>query len=156
MRPVRRILATALALTLLAALSHLPWGRPPEAAVLRLSWRTNGEKIKVPRQQDANLPAHMRLPEDQAFDVKIRPYRLVLKVDGQLLLDQPVVAPGWRHDRPLSVLQEVPLTPGRHAVEANFIPQGLAEPEPFRTQAEFRPGRVVLLTLDESGAWEQR
>lgn len=153
MRRVRRGLAAALALWVLAAFSQVSWGKPPAESLLRLSWRTNGEKIKVPRPQDPNLPAHMRLPEGQAFDEKIRPYLLQLKVDGSLRAERRILAPGWRHDRPLSVLEELALPPGRHSVEVHFIPEGVVEPAPFQSDLEFAAGRVVLITLDENGSW---
>jgi hypothetical protein len=119
----------------------------------------NGEEIKIPRQQDPNLPAHMRLPEGQAFDSRTRPYRLLVKLDQQPVLERRVESPGLRHDRPLSVFQEFTLNPGRHSLEVRFEPEsvpGAPPPQPtrpYQATLEFEAGKVQLLTLDAAGAW---
>lgn len=156
---LRRCLAYALGLGILAGLSQVPWGATPEGSLLRLSWRSNGEEIRIPRLQNANLPEHMRLPEGQAYDVRIRPYELRVLLDGREVLRQRVESPGYRHDRPLSVFQEFVVAPGQHALEVQFVPQavaGAAPPSrgtPYRTQLTFQPGQVVLITQDSQGAW---
>lgn len=155
----RRIFGTLLMALGLIVLSQGSWGRAPQQGLLRLSWRTNGEKIKVPRAQDANLPAHMKLPEGQAFDVYIRPYQLKCLSDGQVQRDLRVVAPGLRHDRPLSVFEEVTLSPGPHRLEVIFNPlevEGAPSPQPtqpFLVSLDVEAGKVYLLTLDDNGAW---
>ena len=155
----RRLLATIVVLWVVAFLSQLTWGRAPADSLLRLSWRTNGEEVRIPRVQDANLPAHMRLPEDQAYDARIRPYRLQVSLDGREVLDRLIDSPGLRHDRPISVFQEFTVAPGNHALEVNFTPQaveGAPAPEPtkpYRSKLEFQAGRVALLTLDAESAW---
>jgi len=155
----RRVLATFLIAVPLIGLSQIGWGHEPQQGMVRLSWRTNGEKIKVARVQDPNLPAHMKLPEGQAFDVYIRPYQLRFLCDGQLQKELRVVAPGLRHDRPLSVFEELSLNPGHHKLEVVFSPQeveGAPSPEPtkpYMVDLEVQAGKVYLLTLDDNGAW---
>ena len=155
----RRLLGTSGILLATAWLSQLSCGSTPETGVLRLSWRTNGEEIKIPIHQDPNLPAHMRLPEGQAYDARIRPYRLQLSLDGQPWLDRRIEPPGVRHDRPLSVFQEFVVAPGEHDLEVRFSPEAVegAPPpqpaEPFRIQRNFSAGQVHLITLDAQGAW---
>lgn len=155
----KRGLATAISLAAMAWLSQLSWGNPPQHGQLRLSWRMNGEEIKVPRQQDPNLPAHMRLPEGQAFDSRTRPYRLQVRLDQQGVVDRRVESPGLRHDRPLSVFQEFTVAPGRHELEVIFAPErveGAPAPQPstaYKGSLDFEAGKVNLLTLDAEGAW---
>lgn len=159
MQFLKRWLASAVGLGVLAGLSQLPWGADPKTSLLRLSWRCNGEEIRIPRRQDENLPVHMRLPESQAFDVRIRPYHLLVFLDGQELLRRQLEAPGYHHDRPISVFQEFAVLPGRHRVEVEFLPQaveGAAPPsggKPYRASLTFRPGRVTLITQDPQGSW---
>ena len=156
---LRRWLACALGLAALASLSQVLWGTAPVGSLLRLSWRSNGEEIRIPRQQQANLPEHMRLPEGQAFDVRIRPYELRVLLDGEELLRRQIEAPGYRHDRPLSVFQELAVSPGIHGVEVQFLPQAVAGAAPplaaipYQANLTFVPGRVMLVTQDAQGAW---
>lgn len=156
----KRVVATSLLLLLMAWVAQAPWGAPPRQSLLRLSWRTLGEEIKIPRAQDANLPAHMKLPEADAFDVRIRPYRLLLVVDGVPCLERRIESPGMRHDRPLSVFEEVVVTPGSHAVVLTFRPEdvpGAAPPRPtspLEKTLSFAPGRIVQIGMDTYGAWQ--
>lgn len=154
MQDIQRWLLTLIGLALLGGIQQQPWRHPSSTARLRLSWRTNGQEIKIPRLQDPNLPAHMRLPEGQAFDIKIRPYRLILRVDGQTLLERRVEAAGIRHDRPLSVFEELAIPPGPHDLEVHFFPDDLSQDDqPFRARWTFGPGRVRLIGLDSEQNW---
>ena len=156
---IRRGLATLAGLGMLAAASHLPWGRAEQLALVRLSWRTMGQQVKVAKFQDPNLPAHMRLPESQAFELRIRPYHLSVDLDGQLALEQTVVAPGFRHDRPLTVFHEFEVAPGKHLLKIFFQGQplaGAAAPPasaPFEANLACQAGQVYLVTLDDSSQW---
>ncbi|MBS2039896.1 hypothetical protein JST97_33230 [bacterium] len=156
---IRRMLATMVGMGLLAGLSNLPWGRAERSALIRLSWRTTGQQVKVAKVQDPNLPTHMRLPESQAFELKIRPYRLSVQLDQHTALERAVLAPGFRHDRPLTVFQEFSVTPGDHRLEVTFQAQpleGSAPPltaRPFAAELACQAGQVYLVSLDESGQW---
>ena len=156
---MRRGLATLAGLGMLGAVSHLPWGRAEEKAAIRLSWRTTGQQVKVAKVQAPDLPAHMRLPEAQAFDWKIRPYHLSVRLDGHPTLDRAVLAPGFRRDRPLTVFQEFFVTPGEHRLEILFQGQSLAgavappTANPFVANLACQAGQVYLVTIDESSQW---
>lgn len=122
----RRLLGWTLAAALtvaLAALSRAPQGMGGgDAALLRLSWSGQPERVEVCRDlSDAelrNLPQHMRQPvicEGRAVD-----YRLRLTVDGVALADELVTGGGLRHDRPVYLYREFPLAPGAHALVVRF------------------------------------
>ena len=150
---------TATLLLTLAALARTPWGRPDPRSFLRLSWRTRGEAVKIPRRQDENTPVHMRTSPEEAYDLRIRPCLLVVRVDGKTLAERLVEAPGWRHDRPLSVFQEVELQPGTRQIEVSFQAQALpgtpapVAREPFRATLQAVAGRASLVTMDGQGQW---
>lgn len=134
-------------------LGQVPQGAAPDYGVLRLSWKTVGEKLRVARaQQDQNVPEHMRLPGDsQAFTETIRPYRLQLHVDGRSYLDRVIRGAGFRHDRPLSVFEEVRLSPGPHAVRVAFVPEpaeGATWKPMWEGTVEVGAGEVRLFRLD--------
>ncbi|MBX3171166.1 MAG: hypothetical protein KF760_27405 [Candidatus Eremiobacteraeota bacterium] len=139
--------------------ARIPWGESPAHATLRLSWRCNGQEIKVPIAQDPNLPAHMRLPPDQAYQVRMRSYLLRVLLDGRPLLEKRIEPAGVRHDRPLSVLEELAVAPGRHRVEVEFRPEPLEGVKEnllpgYQGQLDFGAGRVQLITFQEEGHWQ--
>lgn len=142
---------TLLWMALVTLLSHVPAGEPQPEAVLRLSWKTMGQKVRIPVAEDPNLPAHMRA-QGGAFQTMLLPYRLTVAVDGATVLDRPVRAPGVRRDRPLSVLEELRLPPGRTSLRVGFVPDSsAAPPDSPRYQleqvVELTAGRVHLITL---------
>lgn len=148
----RAWLFTLLWMALVTRLSHLPVGLPPTEAVLRLSWKTMGEKVRIPVAEDPNLPAHMRAPGG-AFRTELLPYRLVVKIDERTRLDRVVRPPGVHHDRPLSVLEELRLPPGPQDVLVWFRPDSDSAPlesprYELASRIELSPGRVTLITLE--------
>lgn len=156
-----RILAGLLSLLVgLGASARLPWGQAPPYGLLRLSWRSNGQEIRTAIAQDPNLPKHMQLPEGQAYKVQMRSYLLRVILDGGLVLEKRVEPAGLRHDRPLSVLEELPVAPGRHRVEVEFSPETLETGVPAvlvpkaRLDLEFQAGKVQLVTFQEEGQWQ--
>lgn len=143
---------TLLWMALVTLLSHVPAGEPPREALLRLSWKTVGQKVPLPLAEDPNLPAHMRAPGG-AFQTVLLPYRLTVEVEGQAVLDRRVQAPGVHHDRPLSVLEELRLPPGPTSLRVKFQPDTpAAPPESPRYLLEqtlsLTAGRVTLITLE--------
>lgn len=147
-------MAVAAALTLsLAGLSRMPWDpRRGEDALLRLSWRLQpaaGEPCAQPSEEElARLPTHMRNP--QACQPSLTPHRLEVEVDGEELLAEWVRPSGVRGDRPLYVLEEIPVAAGVHRVVVRFRPaaEGKGELLSFRGSLLFGPRSVVLLTYD--------
>ncbi len=156
----RRLTGFVVLLVILGATARFPWGQAPREATLRLSWRSNGQEIRVPLEQDPGLPAHMRLPKEQAYKVQMRSYILRVVVDDRRLIDKRVDPAGLRHDRPLSVFEELPISPGPHRLEVEFAPENLAGAAPpekvdsCRVQLEFHPGGVRLVTLQDEGQWQ--
>lgn len=152
MRHLKAYLFTVVWMVLVSLISHLGVGQAPTLAALRLSWKTTGEKVRIEMQEDPNLPAHMRAPGG-AFKTVLLPYRLEIELDGRKLLSQRYTAPGVQHDRPLSVLQELALEPGRRRLRVTFLPDDPGAPPEspryeFDEEVELRAGRVALVSLD--------
>jgi len=125
-----RFLGGGTALTLLvglAALSRLPYASAePNGALLRLSWRARGESIERCRRATpaelSGVPAHMR-QEVVCEDTHVAPYRLRVVLDGRTVEDGPVAGSGVSGDRPMYLLREFDLTPGRHRFDVRFEKQ---------------------------------
>jgi hypothetical protein len=91
-------------------------------------------------------------------------YRLTVRREGAIVVDQVVRGGGLRHDRRLYVLHEIALPPGERAIEVRFdrlepaTPGRSAGPAPsatavpphlaFEARVSFRPREVVLVTYD--------
>jgi len=159
------------ATVLLAALSRAP--QPVgdgHGGLLRLSWSGQPERVEVcrtmPDEELAALPQHMRQPvvcEGRAAD-----YHLVVTVDGAVVTDEPVTGGGLRHDRPVYLYREFPLSPGAHALTVRFALADTAAPAPARaapgrldalprvltldTAITLRPRTVALVTYDAEGS----
>jgi hypothetical protein len=153
----------------LVGLSRAPWtAHPGEHAQLRLAWRFRSERIEACRRltpdELATLPAHMR--RDEVCEGGVRPYRLEVWVDGRAVAADTVRAAGARADRPLYVLREFPLAPGRHEARVRFspLPAGPAGPRDDEREREgqepapplvwsaslvLSPRQVALVTYDE-------
>jgi hypothetical protein len=150
------VLAAACVL-LVAAGSQLPYTPPAsETATLRLSWRARGERVeecrKLSVEEQERLPAHMR--RDEVCEGRILPSQLWVEVDGRVLVDDPVYAAGARGDRPLYVLRELPLPPGRHVLRVRFSRDGNgtggAVPPLLELSGtlDLAPAEVALVTYD--------
>lgn len=152
MRLLRAFLFTLGWMVMVSLIAHLSVGETPRRAVLRLSWKTTGEKVRVSVAEDPNLPAHMRVPGG-SFKTVLLPYRLEVAVNGGPLLSQVVAAPGVQHDRPLCVLHEFELEPGQRPLRVSFLPDDPGAPAEspryvLETSVVLRAGRVTLVTLD--------
>lgn len=143
-----------------AALSRLPVRfSHTETAMLRLSWKINGVTVeacreRTPEEMEA-LPVHMRNP--RACIGGIAPYVLDVTLDGTALPPDTVRARGARSDRPLFVLQDLRVRPGRHDVSVRFwavIPDGVEAPADgilelsWSGSLELAERDVALVTLD--------
>jgi hypothetical protein len=136
-RAVRLALAGAVVLgscAALAALSLVPYtAEPGDRAVVRLAWRTRGERVRACRRLTADelarLPQHMR--QEEVCERRILPYRLRVDVDGARVVDELVRAGGAREDRPLFVFRDLAVTPGTHHLQVTFEREGtLGAPGP--------------------------
>lgn len=139
-----------------------------DRVLLRLSWRMAGFEVESCRTRSAEeleaLPVHMRTAEECVGAVA--PYLLRAEVDGRVAVLDTVVAPGARSDRPISVLRDIPLAPGRYEVTVSFdaiLPGGAEVPDDAAVSLawagtlELAPREVGLVTLAPgNGALELR
>lgn len=127
MTTVRRIAGIVLAgaaVVGLAALSRVPYEPDePGSARLRLSWRARGEAVarcrKATAEELKGVAAHMR-QETVCEGARVAPYQLRVVIDGDTVLDQLAPGSGVAGDRPLYVLREYEVSPGRHHVQVWF------------------------------------
>jgi len=155
----------------LVTLGVAAWSRAPYAAgetqgaALRLAWRARGARVEECRRPSAEelsrLPLHMR--RDEICEGRVLPYRLVVTLDGRVVMDDVVEAAGAHADRPLFVFHELAVHPGRHELGVRFereAPPGTgrladADAAPalleVAQQLELRPLDVALVTYDPEG-----
>jgi hypothetical protein len=160
-RWLRRTLAAALAAILVAVLvllSRLPWTVEPESdALVRLSWRSVGERVEECREPSeaelAALPRHMRQPK--ICEGRVAPFRLRVELDGAAAVDELVRAAGAREDRPVYVFRELRVPPGEHRLAVHFAaerPRGAsaAESAPLLLEETLvlAPRSVALVSYD--------
>jgi hypothetical protein len=92
------------------------------AAVLRLAWSAAPERIEDCRQRSeeelAKVPQHMR--QAIVCEGSTASYRMLVRIDGALVVDRVVRGGGLRHDRRLYVLEEVAVEPGEVTVDVRF------------------------------------
>jgi hypothetical protein len=123
---VRRGLGIGLAVALtlgIAALSRVPYSAASDDhGVLRLSWRAPGEVVEecrqLSREEIERQPIHMR--REQVCERRLLPYRLRVRLDGTVLLEETVRPSGAREDRPLFVFRQIPLAPGDYRLEVEW------------------------------------
>jgi hypothetical protein len=156
---VSRVLAAGVAVAATAGLvaaSGVRWvANEDPGARLRLSWRAAGQRVeacRAPTEDElAGLPPHMRPRE--ICEGRLLPFRLVVAVDGETVLERTVHPAGARADRPTYVFEEIPLEPGAHRLRVDFTverpadaPVSEAGDRHLATEIEAAPGRVVLVT----------
>ncbi len=137
-------------------------------SMLRLAWSARAERLEVCRKQSeeelAKLPVHMRQAEI-CEGVSAR-YRLEVRRNEQVIVDQIVQGGGLRHDRPLYVFHEIRQPAGDASFSVQFVRVDAADdpnvrPDPQGRQASdvprvmrlerrlnLRQGRVLLVTYD--------
>jgi hypothetical protein len=167
-RTVAGLVLAALALAATAALSQAKYGQA-SVAVLRLSWRAQGERVEECRhptaEELARLPQHMR--QSEICEGRVTPFVLRLAVNGETLATDTVHAAGAREDRPIYVFRETALEPGEYEVDLTFErlggmataadgpPAAEAGRQPFPASLGFRSrihldaGEIALITYDE-------
>jgi hypothetical protein len=127
--------------------------------VLRLAWRARPDRVEECRPQSedllARLPAHMR--QAQICEGESAAYRLEVRVDRQVVLDEELRGAGLRHDRPIYVFREVRIAPGDRLVAVSFVrladtaheqPGGVPPTLTLERAIHVAPGRVVLISYD--------
>lgn len=159
---------SALALGALSQIPYVPEPRPD--AMLRLSWRSRGERIEqcreVSAEEQQKLPAHMR--ERRVCEGRNAVYRLKVAVDGVQIIDQVAQGSGTRQRRPIFVFREARLAPGLHEIRVEFTRQGEGSGQEggrddreereknsalpprleLETTAALEPRQVILVTYD--------
>jgi hypothetical protein len=122
---VARVVGVLLAIGATVALtraSSTPLSPYGEQAVLRLAWTARPERIEDCRQQSdedlAKVPAHMR--QSVACVGTSASYRLELRWNDRVILQQTVRGGGLRHDRPLYIFRDIDLPPGDAAIRVQF------------------------------------
>jgi hypothetical protein len=77
------------------------------------------------------------------------PYRLVVALDGDSLVDRLVHGAGAREDRPLYVFQDLVVEPGRHRISVRFTLEApAAQPESDQARGDAAPPATPRLALD--------
>ncbi|HEY7541509.1 MAG TPA: 4Fe-4S binding protein [Methylomirabilota bacterium] len=144
---------SACLLALVGAGSRWPQGADSDHAVLRLGWRLAGQVRERCRdlsaEEQATRPVHMRRTRECVSEVLA--YDLIATVDGRELTRRRVKSPGLRADRPLSVEEDLKITPGERPVTITFIPAEAGDggkPLTFEARVLFSPARVVLITYE--------
>lgn len=117
------IVVTIGAMLALTRVTAMPLSyRRSSPALLRVSWSARPERIEVCRtlsaEELAQRPEHMRQREE--CDGRFATYALRVEVDGRLAGDGVAHGAGLRRDRPLYLLREFDLPPGRHEVKVTF------------------------------------
>jgi hypothetical protein len=106
----------------LSRASSMPFSPHGEQAVLRLAWTARPERIEDCRQRSdeelQKLPAHMR--QSIACAGTTATYRLEVRWNDEVILQQSVRGGGLRHDRPLYLFRDIPLPPGDGTIVVQF------------------------------------
>ncbi len=137
-----RVVGVLLAIGATVALTYAssaPLSPYRRQAVLRLAWTARPERIEDCRQQSdqelAKLPAHMR--QSVACEGTSASYRLEVRWNERVILQQTVRGGGLRHDRPLYLFRNIDLPPGDAAIRVVF-----QRVEPVTSPADrYRPPR---------------
>ena len=116
-------------------------------SVLRLAWTARPERIEDCRAQSeealAKLPPHMR--QAVICEGTTASYRLIVRREGTVILDQIVRGGGLRHDRPLYVFRDVRVPAGESAISVRFdrVDSTAAGPDPRPRSEAILPGSSV-------------
>ena len=92
----------------------------------------------------------MRKPRECVSEVLSYDLRAI--VDGRVVAEKLVRSPGLRADRPLSVEEDLRITPGDHEVSVTFTPHTAAavgKTLSLERKIHFDRGRVVLITSED-------
>jgi len=160
--PVGTVLAVVLAimgLGLIAGGSQFPYRANQDGeSLLRLSWRLRGHESEECRPMSAEelerLPIHMRNPD--ACQGRVLPYLLTVTVDGELVTQREFSPAGVRGNRPIYVLEDVPVAAGALSVDVRFeqvsadegAADGASETLTLSTRMTLEPGQIGLISYD--------
>lgn len=98
-------------------------------------------------QELAELPQHLQLEQIQGTGRF--PLRLVIDVDGEVILDKVYQPQGVRHDGATFVLEKIALAPGEHSFLVRVDDGGEGQLRPvIQETIEVEPGAVVVVSSD--------
>jgi hypothetical protein len=122
-RWVGATIASAVVLVAVARTSAAPVAyHGGEDAVLRLSWSARPERIEtcrtISKEELEREEEHMR--QRVECDGTFASYVLRVESDQQLVSESIVRGAGFRHDRPIYLLREWPVSSGAHRVRVSF------------------------------------
>lgn len=145
----------AAAAVALSWLSNLPIAaNGTDQALLRLAWRARPERIEHCVEQSAEtlaaLPPHMR--QATVCEGINASYRLQVRRNGALVLDEVVQPGGLRRDRPLYVFREIATPAGEAVVRVSFLRVEAVAPGSDSEEARGLLREAVPASLD----WEAR
>lgn len=136
MRALSGLLVTLVAAGLLRLGTALPAPfRSPGGALLRLSWTARPERLEHCRvltsEELARELEHMR--QRMECEGRFASYGLRVRIDGSPATDREVRGGGFRHDRPLHLLTDLPIPAGPHRLEIEFLRRDSATTTPRDT-----------------------
>jgi hypothetical protein len=143
--------------------------QPHARSVVRLAWSARPERIEKCRTRTeaelAQLPQHMRQPT--VCEGETAEYDLIVRRNGQVVLQQRVHGGGLRRDRRLYVLRDIDVEAGTSSIEVSFDRVGAPGPATataaargsdnapahlgFAERFDIAPGEVVLITYSAAG-----
>jgi len=125
---------------------------------IRLSWKAVGQRVeacRTPSQEELEaLPEHMRRSE--ICEGGLAPFELRVAIDGREVYARTLRAAGAREDRPTTVYEEFPVSPGRHRLAVRFEstpPAGAvptSAPLTLERDVEIAPREILLVVRDEA------
>lgn len=121
---IKSTIASVIILSSIAYLSQWPLGSIQSNGQLRIAFRIPGRAPQQCRtlsaQELATIPKHMQMKE--ICESKFLEYKLQAFIDGALKVDKVVSHSGARGDRPISVHEDLPLTPGSYSLRVELTP----------------------------------
>lgn len=159
-------LVTVVLAVAIAGGSQWPVDRPSDDAFVRLSWRADPLRVEdcrtLTEEELEAIPTHMRRTEECVGGFV--DYELTLEIDDRARVIDTIAPSGLRRDRPIYVLRDEPVAPGRHDVEVTFralVPDDFESqdgPVVLRWSGEMalEAGQVGLVSLDPRGAALER
>lgn len=164
----RRALGLVIAMVLILGLASASRIRmtpyPSTDGVLRLAWSARPERIEECRNPTADelatRPPHMQ--QTQICEGTTATYRLEVRLDDELVVDQVVHGGGLRRDRRLYVFRELAVPRGEVRLDVRFTrveAREASSKSPLRTEfiapelvleqrVQLEPRKVLLVTYD--------
>lgn len=151
-------------LALVVIVTHVNVSDPAVGAILGVAVRTMAGTVQECRalseEELAALPQHMRRKE--VCETHAVPYRLEVRVDGEVRLDHVYRAAGFHGDRPITVDERIGVAAGAHDVAIRFAPaDGAGDGElpvfTFEKRIDLAEGRIRIARLEgTAGGFEVR